>query len=100
MSVNEVFRQSRIRTPDKVAVACGEESWTYAELDGVTDNIASNLVAAGIKPGDRVALHLMNSPEFAFSYLGCLKAGCIAVPINVRMMAWNRPGGYASDRLA
>jgi long-chain acyl-CoA synthetase len=85
MSVNEAFRQSRMRTPDKVAVACGEECWTYAELDGVTDNIASNLVAAGIKPGDRVALHLMNCPEFAFSYLGCLKAGCIAVPINVRL---------------
>ncbi len=43
------------------------------------------MLAAGIEPGDRVGLHLMNGPELAFSYLGCLKAGCIAVPINVRL---------------
>lgn len=85
MSLIETFRRSRVRTPDKVAVACGEQSWTYAELDRVTDNIAINLLEAGIERGDRVALHLMNGPELAFSYLGCLKAGFIAVPINVRL---------------
>jgi long-chain acyl-CoA synthetase len=85
MSLIETFRRSRARTPDKVAVACGEQSWTYAELDRVTDNLAVNLLEAGIERGDRVALHLMNGPELAFSYLGCLKAGCIAVPINVRL---------------
>jgi long-chain acyl-CoA synthetase len=85
MNVIEAFRRSRIRTPDKVAVACGEQSWTYAELDRVTDNIGFKLLETGIERGDRVALHFMNGPELAFSYLGCLKAGCIAVPINVRL---------------
>jgi long-chain acyl-CoA synthetase len=85
LSLIETFRQWRIRTPGKIAVGCGEQSWTYAELDSVTDNIAINLLAAGIERGDRVALHLMNGPELAFSYVACLKAGCIAVPINVRL---------------
>ena len=85
MSLAELFRQSRIRTPDHVAVACGERSWTYAEVDRITDDIAIHLLEAGLECGDRIALHFSNSPELAFSYLGCFKAGCIAVPINTRL---------------
>jgi long-chain acyl-CoA synthetase len=85
MSLAELFRQSRIRTPDKIAVACGERSWTYAELDRITDDIAINLLKTGLECGDRIALHFANSAELAFSYLGCFKAGCVAVPINTRL---------------
>ncbi len=63
----------------------GEQAWTYAELDELTDNVACNLLAAGLEPGDRVAFHISNGPELAFGYLGCLKAGGIAVPINTRL---------------
>jgi len=85
MSLAELFRQSRTRTPDKIALACGEKSWTYAELDAISDDIAVHLVETGLERGDRIALHFANSVELAFSYLGCLKAGCIAVPINTRL---------------
>lgn len=85
MSLAELFQQSRIRTPDRVAVACGERSWTYAEVDRITDSIAIHLLEAGLECGDRIALHFSNSPELAFSYLGCFKAGCVAVPINTRL---------------
>ena len=85
MSLAELFRQSRIRTPEKIAVACGERSWTYAELDRITDDIATQLLKTGLECGDRIALHFANSVELAFSYLGCFKAGCIAVPINTRL---------------
>ena len=67
MPLITTFRHSSIRNPAKVAVAFGEESWTYSEFDRLTDNIARNVVAAGAEPGDRVALHLLNSPELAFS---------------------------------
>jgi len=85
VSLADLFRQSRIRTPDKIAVACGERSWTYAEMDGITDDVASHLLEAGLECGDRVALHFANSAELAFSYLGCFKAGCTAVPVNTRL---------------
>jgi acyl-CoA synthetase (AMP-forming)/AMP-acid ligase II len=85
VSLAEAFRQSRIRTPGKIAVACGEQSWSYAEVDRITDVIAIHLLEAAMEPGDRVALHFANSAELAFSYLACFKAGFTAVPINTRL---------------
>ena len=73
------------RTPDKVAVICGEQTWSYAEFHRLTETLAGQLLAAGIQPGDRVAFHLFNVPELALGYMGCLKAGAIAVPINTRL---------------
>lgn len=85
MSLTAGLKHSRIEHPGKPAIACGDQSWTYAEFDRLSDNIAVNLLAAGLEPGDRIALHLTNGPDLAFAYFGCLKAGCIAVPINTRL---------------
>ena len=85
MSLLKPFQDWRARNPAKVAVAFGERSWTYSEFDRLTDNMARNILAAGAEPGDRVALHLLNGPELALSYIGCLKAGCTLVPINTRL---------------
>ena len=63
----------------------GRQSWTYAEFDALTHNVATNLLAAGLESGDRIALHLLNGPELAIAYFGCLKAGGIVVPINTRL---------------
>ena len=88
MSLIAALRRSSVRNPAKVAVAFGEESWTYSEFDRLTDHIARNVMAAGVEKGDRVALHLLNGPELALSYIGCLKAGCTLVPINTRLKGW------------
>jgi long-chain acyl-CoA synthetase len=85
MSLIAAFNRSRTRNPQKPAIVFGEQSWTYAELDEVTDNIAGNLLAAGLEPRDRIAFHLLNGPELALGCFACLKAGCIAVPINTRL---------------
>jgi long-chain acyl-CoA synthetase len=85
MALTDSFRKFRIQNPEKAAVIYGEESWSYAEFDDLTDRIASNFLAAGLEPGDRIAFHLLNGPELALGYLGCLKAGCVAVPVNTRL---------------
>lgn len=85
MSLTEAIRNSALRNPAKVAIACHQESWTYSEFDCLTDCIGRNILGAGVEPGDRVALHLQNGPELAMGYIGCLKAGCILVPINTRL---------------
>jgi long-chain acyl-CoA synthetase len=85
MSLATGLKHSRTRNPEKLAIVFGEQSWTYAEFDELTNTVASNLLAAGLEPGDRVALHLLNGPELALGYLGCLKAGGIAVPINTQL---------------
>ena len=74
MSLLKPFQDWRARNPAKVAVAFGERSWTYAEFDRLTDNVARNILAAGAEPGDRIALHLLNGPESTLANIGCLKA--------------------------
>jgi acyl-CoA synthetase (AMP-forming)/AMP-acid ligase II len=55
---------------------------TFAELDDASDRLAGWLRAHGLAPGDRVALYLENSPQFAIAYMGSLKAGCVNVCLN------------------
>jgi long-chain acyl-CoA synthetase len=74
-------------SPDKpVAVYAGGEL-TYGELDELSDRLAAGLDAAGLQPGAPVALQLPNIPQFLIAYFGILKAGCIAVPLNVLLKA-------------
>ena len=82
MSLARFLRDGHTHHPEKTALIFGEQTWTYAEVDTLTDRLATNLLAQGLEPGDRVALHMSNCPELVFSYLGCFKAGAIAVPIN------------------
>ncbi|HSE95395.1 MAG TPA: AMP-binding protein [Methylomirabilota bacterium] len=71
------------RQPDKPALVFYGRVVTYGELDTASDRVAGWLRARGIVPGDRVALYLENSPQFAIAYYGILKAGAVAVALNV-----------------
>ena len=53
---------------------------TYEQLQRLSGNFASGLIALGVKPGDRVALCLPNCPQFLIAELGAWKAGAIACP--------------------
>src|ERR1051326_921492 len=85
MPLIAALKNSSARNQDKVAIACDEQSFTYCEMDRLTDNIASNLRGHDIEPGDRVAIHLLNGPELALTIVGCLKAGGVPVPLNARL---------------
>jgi acyl-CoA synthetase (AMP-forming)/AMP-acid ligase II len=84
MLIGRTLTQTRRRTPDKIALWFGERSWTYAELDDATDRIAASLSAAGVRPGERVAVFLPNCPELVLGYFACFKIGAIVVPLNYR----------------
>jgi len=55
---------------------------TFAELDSAVGRFAGFLRSRGLAPGDRVAIFLENSPQFAIAYYGTLRAGGIAVCLN------------------
>lgn len=63
----------------RVAVVGGEQRWTYAELDDRAHRVAAGFAGAGIRPGDRVVVHLPNIPEFVSSIFGLWRAGAIPV---------------------
>jgi long-chain acyl-CoA synthetase len=69
----------------KEAMICGARRVTFAELDRVSTEIAIALQGLGLTTGDRVGLYMPNCVEFAFAFFGIVKAGGIAVPINLRL---------------
>lgn len=72
------------RTDTLVFISNGDP-WTLARLGVAADRLAAGMVAIGIGPGDRVALHLRNGPEIAVAYLACFRLGAIAAPLNLRI---------------
>ncbi len=63
----------------------GERVVTVRELDAASNRMASALLAAGLRPGDRVALMLGNSIEHMFLFFALAKIGACQVPINIHL---------------
>ena len=82
-----ILSESAHSFPDRPAAISAQGQLTYAQLDAASDRVAASLAAGGIRPGDRVALQLPNIPQFLMSYFGILKAGAVAVPLNVMLKA-------------
>ncbi|MDX6702811.1 MAG: long-chain acyl-CoA synthetase [Baekduia sp.] len=84
-SVPELLRASVARDPGAEALAVvGGERLTYAELWDRAAHVAGGLRAAGIAPGDRVAIRLPNGAEWVLAFLGSMLAGAVPVPVNTR----------------
>ncbi|ADG97219.1 AMP-dependent synthetase and ligase [Segniliparus rotundus DSM 44985] len=67
------------RWPDRVAVAQGERTLTYQELEDETQAFARGLAAFGLEPGEKALLQVPNSPEFLIALFGSLAAGVVPV---------------------
>ncbi|GLZ28501.1 hypothetical protein Lesp02_06910 [Lentzea sp. NBRC 105346] len=78
----ELFRAQVARTPDAVAVVCGETSLSYAELDARANHVASQLLAQGVGREDIVAVVLPRSADLLVALLGVLKSGAAYLPID------------------
>ena len=77
------FLSDAARTwPDRTATEFFGKRTTYAELNRQADRFANALRALGVGPGDRVALHLPNLPQFVIAFYGVLRAGGTVVPFN------------------
>ncbi|NOR57328.1 MAG: AMP-binding protein, partial [Sulfurimonas sp.] len=68
--------------PHSIAISYLGNEISYTELDGLINKTANALIKLNVKPGDRVALYLANTPQFIISLYAILKVGAIGVPIN------------------
>jgi long-chain acyl-CoA synthetase len=75
-----LIHQARAR-PESTAFIFNEDVWTYSRLAAEAESVARGLAANGVKPGDRVALHMMNRPEILVGYYACYRLGAIAAPL-------------------
>ncbi|OBK49230.1 acyl-CoA synthetase [Mycobacterium kubicae] len=70
--------------PDRVALICGDEQLTYAELEEKANRLAHYLLEQGVKKDDKVGLYCRNRIEIVIAMLGIVKAGAILVNVNYR----------------
>jgi long-chain acyl-CoA synthetase len=70
--------------PESLALVQEGLALSYAELDERADRVAGWLGARGVGAGDRVGLLWTNDVRYVESFLGAMRAGAVAVPLNVR----------------
>jgi 3-oxocholest-4-en-26-oate---CoA ligase len=80
----DMFEHAVDAVPDRMALICGPDRRTYAELEDRANRLAHHLIASGIEPGDHVGIYGMNSVEWIESLLAVLKARAVPVNINFR----------------
>ncbi len=81
-SVVETFDKATDKWKDKTALIFYGRKISYRELRDQADRFATALGDLGVKKGERVALLLLNSPQFIIAYFGALKAGATLTPIS------------------
>lgn len=69
---------------ERAAIICPQNRriFTYADLIRELDAVARGFLAMGIRPGDKVAIWSPNAPEWIIAFLGLVRLGAVAVPID------------------
>ncbi|MER7733394.1 FadD3 family acyl-CoA ligase [Streptomyces erythrochromogenes] len=83
-TVAGLVRAAAARYGDREAVVDGRVRITYAQLGERVERAAAACVAAGVEPGDRVAVWAPNTLDWIVSALGAVSAGAVLVPLNTR----------------
>ncbi|MBA4602106.1 non-ribosomal peptide synthetase [Thermoactinomyces mirandus] len=89
-TIQQLFEEQVLKTPDHVAIRMGEETLTYQELNEQTNQLARLLRGKGIKRGDVVGLLVERSPVMIIGLLAIVKAGGTYLPIDP---------GYPEERI-
>lgn len=87
VSIPNAARVAAAKWPQAEALVEGDERWSFAELERRMLESVGAAIAAGVEPGDRVALWGPNSAAWIVAALGIQGAGGILVPVNTRFKA-------------
>lgn len=89
MNIFQIFEETCRKFPDKVCIKFKKqdtyEGLTYAELYSRVCALRQELVRVGIKPGQRVALLLSNSPCWPIAFFATVSIQAVAVPIDAQL---------------
>ena len=95
ISLGARIRQLAAQDPDRIGLQFFpltgvRRDLTYAELDRLSDQVATLLRSNGVRAGARVAIGLRNSPEHMAAVLGAWKLGAGIVTMRWDVPAWER----------
>ena len=81
--LHQLLEAAARRYPARIAaIEAGATGITYADLDRLADLISEELLAHGVRPGDRVGICLAKSVLSLASIFGILKTGAAYVPVD------------------
>ncbi len=66
----------------KIAIECGDQQVTYAQLFERVNRFGNVLKKLSVRPEERVALLLLDTPEFFYGFFGGIKIGAVPIPLN------------------
>lgn len=90
------IREFAKATPTTIAVIDGDRQMTYGELGERAARVAQGLLASGLKPGARIAVHMGNRLEYFEIAAGIAMAGMTMIPLNTRSI--DREVEYIFDK--
>ncbi|XP_045126369.1 long-chain fatty acid transport protein 4-like isoform X2 [Portunus trituberculatus] len=85
LSVPKAFRIIAEKNRNKVAFYFEDETWTFGQVDELSNRIGNYFASQGIKHGDSVAVFLENRVEYVCLWLGLTKIGAIPALINYNL---------------
>jgi bile acid-coenzyme A ligase len=93
VSIARRVRELAEARPDEYVFWCvqsdgSEPGFTWAEIDRRSSQLAGALAERGLGLGDRLAIGLRNSPQFALSAFAAWKLGAVPVPMRWDLPAW------------
>jgi fatty-acyl-CoA synthase len=74
-----------IQWGDREALVFGDRRYTFRQIASEVDRVALGLIHVGVRPGEKVAIWLLNCPEWIFAMFALAKIGAVHVPINTRL---------------
>ncbi len=80
--LSTLLKQACKKHADKAALLFEGNSYTFEQLNKLTDSLASAFFHLNIRPGDKVAFFLTNRPEAILCFLACFKIGATVLPLN------------------
>jgi long-chain acyl-CoA synthetase len=83
--IGEILPVAAQRFGTRTALLVGDRSFSFDDLEALSSRVANGLAAAGVEPGDRVALYGPNCWEWLVAYYGIAKTGAVLIPVNVML---------------
>lgn len=80
--LHEFFVEQAQRTPEAIAIICGDANLTYRELDERSNQVARHLLSHGAAPDVLMGVFCERTPDLIVGILGILKSGSAYVPLD------------------
>ena len=90
-ALHQALAAQAARSPERIALRCGADRITYAQLQARAGAIAGALQARGVRAGDRVGICLERGPDLVAAMIAAWRAGAAYVPLDP---------AYPGERLA